>query len=324
MHRFAITLEVRISLLAIGLVLGSFAAHSMAAPPAARQLAPGVLTTIPPNFEPDDTVSTHDIVEIRANPALQWKPEFMTASRTLYGMADKVKFRRDDLLPRVLVQAAADDRGRRAGRPAASERKLVWYLVYRVRNTGQVLKPVEGDDGVFTAELAKGGPVRFLPQFVLESQDRQADGERDFESVSRSRDPGRRRRDQPARNARPACCSTASRWPSSRSPSATAASTTACGAWRPGPTSIRGSISFRSTSAASRTPIAGTTRRPRTSRAIRRARGRRFTRKTLQLNFWRPGDELQPNEREIRFGVPRGKADLYDVAEGVAYRWVYR
>ena len=52
--------------------------------------------------------------------------------------------------------------------------------------------------------------------------------------------------------------------------------------------------------------------------------GRQFTRKTLQLNFWRPGDEHLQDEKEIRFGVARGKGELYDVSEGVAYRWVYR
>jgi hypothetical protein len=53
-------------------------------------------------------------------------------------------------------------------------------------------------------------------------------------------------------------------------------------------------------------------------------RGRRFERKILQLNFWRPGDELLLDEREIRYGVPLGKSQLYDVADGVAHRWVYR
>ena len=53
-------------------------------------------------------------------------------------------------------------------------------------------------------------------------------------------------------------------------------------------------------------------------------RGRRFTHKMLQLNFWRPGDELEPNEREFRYGVPLNKSDLYGVGDGVAYRWVYR
>ena len=62
---------------------------------AVRQLAPGVLTTIPPDLEPDDTVSTHDLVEIRANQALQWKPEYIPETDTLYGMSDDVKFRRE-------------------------------------------------------------------------------------------------------------------------------------------------------------------------------------------------------------------------------------
>ena len=52
--------------------------------------------------------------------------------------------------------------------------------------------------------------------------------------------------------------------------------------------------------------------------------GRKFLRKTLQLNFWRPGDEYGENEREIRYGVPPGEADIYGCDEGVAYRWVYR
>jgi hypothetical protein len=53
-------------------------------------------------------------------------------------------------------------------------------------------------------------------------------------------------------------------------------------------------------------------------------KGREFVRKMLQLNFWRPGDELNQTEDELRFGVPPGKSDLYGVADGVAYRWVYR
>ena len=47
-------------------------------------------------------------------------------------------------------------------------------------------------------------------------------------------------------------------------------------------------------------------------------------RKTLQLNFWRPGDSLAENEREIRYGAALGAADAYGTNEGVAYRWVYR
>ena len=53
-------------------------------------------------------------------------------------------------------------------------------------------------------------------------------------------------------------------------------------------------------------------------------KGRKFFRKTLQLNFWRPGDAVAENEREIRFGVAPGAAEAYGTDVGVAYRWVYR
>jgi len=43
-------------------------------------------------------------------------------------------------------------------------------------------------------------------------------------------------------------------------------------------------------------------------------RGRKLYRKLLKLNFWRPGDQYNVNEDEIRYGVPGG----------VDYQWVYR
>jgi hypothetical protein len=41
---------------------------------------------------------------------------------------------------------------------------------------------------------------------------------------------------------------------------------------------------------------------------------RKLTLKTLQLNFWRPGDSLYEHEAEIRYGIP-GDVD---------YRWLYQ
>jgi hypothetical protein len=61
---------------------------------AERQLAKGVLTTIPPSFQSEDTVSTHDVMELKANPAIAWKPEYFAAADTLLGMSNQVKFRR--------------------------------------------------------------------------------------------------------------------------------------------------------------------------------------------------------------------------------------
>jgi hypothetical protein len=53
-------------------------------------------------------------------------------------------------------------------------------------------------------------------------------------------------------------------------------------------------------------------------------KGRKFARKQLQLNFWRPGDAVNPTEREIRYGVAPGEGAIYEAGEGVAYQWVYR
>jgi hypothetical protein len=42
--------------------------------------------------------------------------------------------------------------------------------------------------------------------------------------------------------------------------------------------------------------------------------GRMFAQKTLKLNFWRPGDEIDPKEDEIFYGIP-GQVD---------HEWVFR
>jgi hypothetical protein len=308
----------------IASMLALFAPGAMAqqAPPA-RQLAPGVLTTIPANFAPEETVSTHDLVEIRANPALQWNPEYLAASDTLFGLASNVKFRRDvwclefAFKPMRMIEI---DVPLKSG---GSERKLVWYMVYRVRNTGQTLKPVEGKGGVYTAEIGKGGPIRFLPKFVLESKDREASGEpihlayldrlipAAVAAISQRETPGRKLLNTVEIAAQPIPVSDGridrSVW--------------GVVTW----TDIEPRMDFFSVYVGGLsnayqwqdTPAAYKPGDPPGT-------GRQFVRKTLQLNFWRPGDELMQTERELRYGVPPGKADVYDVADGVAYRWLFR
>jgi hypothetical protein len=60
--------------------------------------------------------------------------------------------------------------------------------------------------------------------------------------------------------------------------------------------------------------------------------GRKFVQKTLQLNFWRPGDAIDQHEEEVRFGVPvdddpvrREKIyALYSIPGPLDHQWVYR
>ena len=104
-----------------------------------------MLTTIEPEVDRVDTVSVHDLVEIRSNAPLQWKPskwlEWQSATsaptnRTLYEMAHNAAFVQDvwcleftfKPLRMIEVDVPQDKRAR------AAEAHL--YMVYRVRNTG--------------------------------------------------------------------------------------------------------------------------------------------------------------------------------------------
>jgi hypothetical protein len=290
---------------------------------AAKPFAPGVVTTIPPDFSPDETVSTHDVVEIHSDPSVRWKPELLSESRTLYGMSGDVKFRRDvwclefSFKPLRMIQVDVPTPGGKL------EKKSIWYMVYAVKNTGKVMTPVAGQDGVYSVAPGSGGPIRFIPSFVLESQDREATGGRvpkayldrvipaAYEAIR-----AREAHDRPLLNSAqmatqliPVSDDRADR------------SVWGFVTWE----GIDPRIDFFSIYVGGLTnayqwidpPGAYKTSDPP-------AEGRQFVRKTLQLNFWRPGDEFSKDESAIRYGVAPGKADLYDVAPGVAYRWVYR
>lgn len=289
----------------------------------ARDFAPGVVTTIPPDFEPEETVSTHDLVEIRGNPDAKWQPELLTDSRTLYGMSEGVKFRRDVSCLEFAFKPLRMIRVDLPGPNGKRERKLVWYLVYSVRNTGQVMKPVEGDGGVFETKMGPGGPVHFVPSFVLESHDLTADGQPIDKSYLDRIMPSAVAAIQAREVHGRKLLNSAEMAQQILEPGDGRMDNRVWGVatW----TDVDPRIDFFSVyvgglSNAYRWEDPAGAYKPGDAPGT----GRRFTRKTLQLNFWRPGDEHLQDEKEIRFGVARGMGDLYDVSEGVAYRWVYR
>src|SRR5690606_6878299 len=55
----------------------------------------------------------------------------------------------------------------------------------------------------------------------------------------------------------------------------------------------------------------------------RPGKGRKYTQKTLKLNFWRPGDEYFESEKEIYVGVPKG-ISKDDAKAQVDHEWVFR
>jgi hypothetical protein len=203
------------------------------------------------------------------------------------------------------------------------QRKQIWYMVYRVTNTGARLKPVEVEGGVIQAAPAEGQPVKFYPHFVLESHDRDLEGERVYKAYLDRIVPvaisAIQRREDPNRELFTTVEMAGREVPVSTGP--VERSLWGVAMWEDVDPNIDFfSIYVSGLSNAAKwwdPPDAVTEGQPPLS-------GTRSFRKTLQINFWRPGDDVDPHEEELRFGVPLDMADVYGSEEGVAYQWVYR
>jgi hypothetical protein len=274
----------------------------------------GSVVTISPDVKAEETYHLHDMIEITSNTKLQWQPQTFPVSRTLYSKAQNVRFGHDvwglqfSFKPLRMINVG--------GRP-------VWYLVYRVNNTGTRLQPQLGEDGQFSAQPGSPQPVTFSGQFVLESHDRDATGARNYKAyldriipeaveIIRERElPQGKLLTTPQLAAQPIEVSTDSE----------DNSVWGVAMWE----QVDPEINFMSIY------VGGLTNAYRWidpegayQPGDPAGKGRRLVSKALQLNFWRTGDEFAEHEREMRFGIPKGRSDLYGVEEGVAYRWTFR
>jgi hypothetical protein len=298
------------------------AANILDAAPGAYDFAPGVLTTIAPDVDRQDAIAVHDIVELRANPQLAWTPSSTTKSRTLYEMANDAVFVNDvwclEFTFKPMRMISVD-----VPQPNGQlQRKFIWYMVYRVRNTGAgITGQVQPDGTYLTADKGVEG-VRFIPELTLVSHDRSA-GQRvrkayldrivptALEAIQRRELPDGELLHSAALPEREL---------------AIEAGRAQRGVWgvamweNVDPRIDFFSVYVRGLSNA----YQWTDPEGAYQQGDPLGRGRRFTWKTLQLNFWRPGDELDQNEREIRYGAAPERGAFYDVPEGVAYRWLYR
>ncbi len=271
-----------------------------------RVLAPGVEITIPPNPEEQETVTTTDVVEIlNGIPGLEWTPKFAAQTRTLREMATGTEFRREiwclELTFKPVRMIWVDV-------PQASgkmQRKLIWYMVYHVRNIGGNMKPKPRDDGTVEIEPAER-EIRFFPQFVLESHEYQkAYLDRiiptAIEAIQQKEDPNRVLQNSVDIGSRLVPLSTdlvdKSLWGVATwedvEPRIDTFSVYVEG--------LTNAYQWIDTPGAFKPGDAPTT-------------GRVLKQKNLMLNFWRPGDEFLEDKQTIHFGIP-GKVD---------YSWVYR
>jgi len=252
-----------------------------------RNLAPGVLVTIPPDVQVDETHNRQDLVElVTLDPTFDWAKD-CDFRRTVYCLQFQFK------LPRLIEVDVPQASGR-------LQRKPVLYLVYAVTNTGKALKPVPEADGTYRVEEA-AETVRFVPRLtlkILESGKEYPDRPNPLTvaQIRRREDPAIRFFDSTEMNERRIAVGE-TYW--------------GVATWEDiDPSLNRFSIFVLGLSNAYRwqdpqgayksgDPI---------------GQGRVFSRKCLKLNFWRPGDEFILKETQIRFGIP-GQVD---------YEWVFR
>jgi hypothetical protein len=282
-----------------GLALGwSLPAFAQARPEAVssgpyRDLAPGVMKAAEPDPQAKETFDRHPVVEL-----LAVKPDLE--------LAKNVVFRRDvwnlkfEFKPVRMIYADLP------ASPGRLQRKLIWYMIYSVTNTGEVMHPAEAGDGTYEIQKIQQ-PIQFIPRFLLESHEfREFYPDRVIPAALgpiRTREDPRRKfissadvvEIQPGQTVW-GIATWKAREPNVSNPkeinpqidrfSIYVGGLTNAYQWEDGPYKKGDPI--------------GT--------------GRRLRRKWLKLNFWRPGDEYYPHEKEIRYGIP-GEVD---------YEWVYR
>ena len=123
-----------------------------------RKYAPGVESSADQQRPYDETFSRHNVTEL-------------VAVDTNFNWAKDVPFRHEvwmlefKFLPIHMMWVDIPSRGGRM------ERKLVWYMIYAVKNPGKVMVPVEAEDKTYTVKL-EDKPLRFIPTFTLEVHDR--------------------------------------------------------------------------------------------------------------------------------------------------------
>ncbi len=158
------------------------------------EFAPGVVTVIPPSPQPEETYNGPVTLQsfLASHPELIWgQPNFKDGtphtdprSRTIVEMAKQVILRREvhclEFSFKPLRQMYVD-LPRADGRP---QRKLVWYMAYRVRYRGGDLRPatdkVGGENVYKRIEAINYESRRFFPIMYLVNN---ATGERYIDDV---------------------------------------------------------------------------------------------------------------------------------------------
>ncbi len=295
-----------------------------------RALAPGVLTVIPPTPQYQDTYSGPlALAEIvQGIPDMSWQPNFEAKSRTVFERAHLAVLRRQvwslefAFKPmRMITVDVPQSTGK-------MQKKVIWYLVYRVRYLGQDMTPEASKDtwghDLYDARHVAQEGWPFFPLFVLSShelgkayQDRVIPAAKRL--IEQREMQGRELLNTVEISRQPIALSTADNphevW--------------GLATWE----DIDPRVKYFSVFVKGLTNAYQPEEGPNGFQpGDPPGTGRTILSKTLQLYFWRPGDTIRETEDEIHFGVPydpdaaRQKRilDAFELPERVDYQWVYR
>jgi len=297
-----------------------------------RKLAPGVLRKVVNMPEPRETASgplaLGELVNITD---ASYVPNYAPKSQTINDMAKRVTLRREvwtiDFEFKPLRMVPID-----IPQPSGvMKRKLIWYMVYRITNSGNHLRPVASKDDfdhdIYGVEKFSRN-VRFLPHFVLEGLVQKGgltpeftrNKREQYEQVSYldriipAAIDDIYERENPGKGIPLYNSVEISRISLAPNQSAWGVVT-----WE----NVDPRIDFLSiyTKGLSNAFDFGA---PGGQAGYRH--------KTLQLNFYRPGDWIAEHEDEITFGIPTGRTEreneqflqLYGVPDRLDHRWIFR
>lgn len=333
-----------------------------------RQFAPGVLTTIPPAPQAEEMFSgPQPLVELPiAIKDLQYEPKLAAKSSTVYERSQTALLRRTiwnlefSFKPMRMIHV---DVPQATGR---MQRQLVWYMVYRIRNLGNHLKPkglvtqdavaIDGeakDPNEEVLELVdptvpdakelyekfkdytddveifgrQTKDLRFFPHFVLHSTEYKKEY---LDRVIPAAIAPIQAREFPGRPDQPLYTSlNISEVPIAKSDAMNDNSVWGVVTW----TDIDPRIDYFVVYVQGLTNAYKFNDPPGAYKAGNvPGTGRQILKKTLQLNFWRPGDTVDPHEEEIRFGSrldpdPAEQQKIlaeYGIEKPVDHVWIYR
>jgi hypothetical protein len=211
------------------------------------------------------------------------------------------------------------------------QRKLIWYMVYRVKNNGQHWKPKPEQDAfghtTWKVEKVDDVKIRFFPHFVLQAVDH--DNKQYLDRIIPAAMEPIKKREFPKQDIELYDSVTISTKNVELSDARTDKSLWGVVCWEDVDPRIDYFALF----------IQGLTNAYKFDDppgAYKKGQppgtGRVLVQKTLQLNFWRPGDTIEETEDEVRFGVrieadPKEQKkifDLYGLPERLDSLWLYR